>query len=413
MTEAMPLARPDLTNRRLLPLVTVGPYVLLVLLSGFTLLAKHDRPGSLAIDLGLCAATGVWILALFTLRPAWRLRPGPMLVFFAGVVGFTAVLVLRDPWFGCFAPACYLYAFTTLRWPVRLLGVATVAVIAATAQASDIPKDTTGGQLTYLGVIAINVAPMGVFAWVDWYGDRQADARALALAETGAANRRLEATLAENKALHQQLVEQARAAGVHDERQRMAREIHDTIAQGLTGIVTQLQAAEAAAGEPERWRRHFAAATRLARESLTEARRSVDALRPQPLESARLREALAGVAERWTGLHGIAVQVTTTGTVRVMPPEHEVALLRTAQEALANVAKHANATRVGLTLSYLEHEVALDVRDDGTGFDARRASAGFGLVAMRQRVEDLAGTLRVESEVGGGTAISACVPLPR
>ena len=230
------------------------------------------------------------------------------------------------------------------------------------------------------------------------------------------ANRRLEATLAENAGLHQQLLTQAREAGVLDERQRMAREIHDTLAQGLTGIITQLQAAEQAADDPAGWRRHFAAATGLARESLSEARRSVDALRPEPLETARLSEALADVAERWSALHGIAVQVTTTGTARPMPPEAEVALLRTAQEALANVAKHARATRVGLTLSYLEHEVALDVRDDGRGFDPDRRRDG---PAKRRRVRpgrDAAadrGPVRHAADrvgPGAGTAISACVP---
>jgi signal transduction histidine kinase len=98
-----------------------------------------------------------------------------------------------------------------------------------------------------------------------------------------------------------------------------------------------------------------------------------------------------------------------------MRPDVEVTLLRVAQEALANVAKHASAARVGLTLSYMPDEVALDVRDDGIGFDpaALPGSAdgsGFGLTAMRQRVEGLDGTLQVESESGAGTAISACVP---
>jgi signal transduction histidine kinase len=197
----------------------------------------------------------------------------------------------------------------------------------------------------------------------------------------------------------------------------MAREIHDTLAQGLTGIITQLQAAELAGDGSAGWRRHFGLATGLARESLAEARRSVHALRPQQLETARLSEALAAVAHRWTAVHGLAVEVTTTGTARPMPPEAEMALLRTAQEALANVARHAAASRVGVTLSYLENEVALDVRDDGRGFDPARlddrpvrADGGFGLVAMRQRIEGLAGTLQVESEPGAGTAVSACVP---
>ena len=130
-----------------------------------------------------------------------------------------------------------------------------------------------------------------------------------------------------------------------------------------------------------------------------------------------------------------------------MRPDAESALLRAAQEALANVGKHAGATRVGLTLSYMDHEVALDVRDDGQGFDPGRLTGkilrnepaparpapgrpgesgtgpahsgggsgtnagGFGLAAMRQRIEGLSGTLQVESEPGGGTAISACVPV--
>ena len=274
-----------------------------------------------------------------------------------------------------------------------------------------------------------------------------------ALAELSTANHKLEATLSENAGLQQQLLTQAREAGVLDERQRMAREIHDTLAQGLTGIITQLQAAEQAADDQAGWRRHFDAATRLARESLSEARRSVEALRPESLELARLSEALGEVAGRWSSLHGIPVQVTTTGTARPMAPEAEFALLRTAQEALANVARHARATRVGVTLSYMEHQVALDVRDDGQGFDLKRLCAqaagsnnantnghtntnghvnglvglsvgdglrrhpagssdgGFGLVAMRQRIESLAGTLQVESEPGFGTGISACLPL--
>ena len=109
-------------------------------------------------------------------------------------------------------------------------------------------------------------------------------------------------------------------------------------------------------------------------------------------------------------MNGIPAQVTTTGAVRPVDPEVEFALLRAAQEALANVARHAHATRVGLTISYMESEVALDVRDDGVGFDPAVPDRGFGLVAMRQRIAALSGTLQVESEPGGGTAISACVP---
>ena len=253
-----------------------------------------------------------------------------------------------------------------------------VAVVAATAQTGGVHRVTPFGVIVYLAVVCINVLPICGLAWLDWKDDNQKEERERALAEVREANRRLEATLAENAGLHEQLLTQAREAGILDERQRMAGEIHDTLAQGLTGIITQLQAAEQASADPAGWRRRVAAATRLARERLSEARRSVDALRPEPLETARLSDALTSVAERWSALHGIAVQVTTTGTARPLPTEAESALLRTAQEALANVARHAQATRVGLTLSYLPHEVALDVRDDGRGFDgsAGRRRAG-------------------------------------
>ena len=195
----------------------------------------------------------------------------------------------------------------------------------------------------------------------------------------------------------------------------MAREIHDTIAHGLTGIVTQLEAAEQAEDRPEARQRHVANAIRLARESLSEARRSVEASRPEVLEGASLEEALADVAERWSDLSGVPVDVTTTGEPMPLHPEIEIALLRTAQEALANVAKHATASRALLTLSYMGDEVTLDVRDDGVGFEVPAEAspgrgAGFGLTAMRQRVSRVAGTLAIESEPGGGTAISARVP---
>jgi signal transduction histidine kinase len=421
---------------------------------------------TLTAELILSAMSAAWTLWMFTLHPAWHSGPRVMAVFIGVLTALGALLVLVNTLFGVYTFTIYLFVFRYLAWPWRLLGAAAVGVIAATSQAYGVNKDTATGVFIYLIIVAANVAISVAFTWSRWTSER-------ALGELSDANGRLEASLAENAGLQQQLLTQAREAGVLDERQRMAREIHDTLAQGLTGIITQLQAAEQAADDLAGWRRHFEAATRLARESLSEARRSVEALRPESLETGRLSEALAEVAGRWSTLHGIPAQVTTTGTARAMPPEAEFALLRTAQEALANVAKHARATRVGVTLSYMENEVALDVRDDGRGFDpaqlcteaaqaARAAKAakaagpagqatanghalvahvngvtglvglsvadslrhpgaagagqhdgdgGFGLVSMRQRIESLAGTLQVESEPGFGTGISACIPV--
>ncbi len=109
----------------------------------------------------------------------------------------------------------------------------------------------------------------------------------------------------------------------------------------------------------------------------------------------------------------MAGEVETTGDARALHPEVEVTLLRVAQEALANVAKHAGASRAGVTLSYMEDVVSLDVRDDGVGFvrpNGSPAGSGFGLIAMRQRVDRLAGQLEIESEHGAGTAVSASLP---
>ena len=155
-----------------------------------------------------------------------------------------------------------------------------------------------------------------------------------------------------------------------DERARMAREIHDTIAHGLTGIVTQLEAAEQASDRPDDWRAprrqrrsgwRARACPRRAGRSRRRGRRS--------WRARRSRTALADVAERWSAINGVPVEFMTTGDPMPLHPEIEVALLRTAQEALANVAKHAGASRAGLTLSYMGDVVALDVRDDGVGFE--------------------------------------------
>ena len=204
----------------------------------------------------------------------------------------------------------------------------------------------------------------------------------------------------------------------------MAREIHDTLAQGLTGIITQLEAAQQTGNDAERERR-IGNAKRLARDSLAEARRSVQALRPQALENSRLPEALADEVARWSATSGVPGEVETTGDARALHPEVEVTLLRVAQEALANVAKHAGASRAGVTLSYMEDVVSLDVRDDGAGFalptpptGAAPTGARTGARPRRLRPDrDAAagrtgwpGQLEIESEPGAGTAVSASLP---
>jgi signal transduction histidine kinase len=390
-----------------------SPYALLIVLAAVALPWHQADRVALPVGLSLCALMAGWMLFMWRLHPAWRTRVPHVVVFVVGLQLITLALVLWEA-FALLAAVCFGYTRALPRLSWQLAGAAGVALIAACSQTAGLNSSELFHVAVGIVALTVDLLLMGSLAWLLWEHEQQAARNQRALAELEAANRRLEATIAENEGLHQQLLANAREAGVLDERRRMAREIHDTLAQGLTGIVTQLQAAERAAertpADPAGWRRHVAAATRLARDSLTEARRSVDALRPEPLEGCRLSEALAGVAERWSALNGVPAQVTTTGTARPIHAEAEFALLRAAQEALANVARHAHATRVGLTISFMENEVALDVRDDGVGFDLAALDHGFGLVAMRQRIAHLSGSLQVESEPGGGTAVSACVP---
>ncbi|MET9231205.1 sensor histidine kinase [Lentzea sp. NPDC003310] len=371
------------------------PYALLAVLAAATTLDQRPEPAEFV----LCAAVAVCLAA----GMAWR--TGHPWVFAVGLTVLTGALIALNPLFGFLTPVPYFYAFRTVAFPWQPVVVAFVAATAGTAQAYGVDKSTLGGVAIWVAVMAGNAVPMCAYAFVLRRSERQEAEREEALAQAREANRRLAESLADNAALHEQLVVQAREAGVRDERQRMAREIHDTLAQGLTGIISQLRAADDAT-----WARHVAAATELARDSLGETRRSVEALRPEPLTTARLHEALRGVAAKWSALHDIPATVVTTGRACALPPDAEFALLRAAQEALANVARHARASRVGVTLSYLEHEVALDVRDDGRGF-TRATTDGFGLEAMRQRIEGLRGTVQVESEPGAGTGVSARVPV--
>ena len=335
-------------------------------------------------------------------RQAHRLRMG---VFFVGLLVLASILMLRSPIFFIFMISGFFYASILRPLPFAFVGVFATSFLINTLIAG-FPQ-TAEGWTFYVAIIAIQTLVIGGGSIVGEKVSEQNEERRQALAK-------LEAAMVENAGLHAQLLTQAREAGILDERARMAREIHDTIAQGLIGIVTQLEAADAAHDRPADRDRHLENAERLARESLTEARRSVEASMPSALEAGTLPDALADVARDWSELNGIPAEVTVTGNVIALHPEIEVALLRIAQEALANVARHAGATRAGLTLSFIGDVVTLDVRDDGVGFTVSESDAaappGFGLSGMRQRVARVAGSLAIESEPGGGTALSARVP---
>ncbi len=203
--------------------------------------------------------------------------------------------------------------------------------------------------------------------------------------------------------------------GALRERNRLAREIHDTLAQRLTAIILQLETAEAlleTGAEPARVQETVAQALSLARTSLEEARRSVADLRAAPLEGRTLVEALAQLVQETRARTGLPVEWRVEGSVRPLPVRAEVGLYRIAEEALRNVVEHARATQAQLLLTFLPRAVRLAVTDDGVGFDPLQTPQdAFGIRGMRERAQLLGGTLFAHSRPGQGARILVTLPV--
>lgn len=353
------------------------------------------------------AAAAIWSVAV-----SGRVRAGTRwrLAAFAVHTGLAAVLVGINLSFGIFAYSGFLFAYSLgKRW--RAAGFAATALIVSASLSGGYPTGLTGQSLTYLVVAGVLLVLVFNSASITNRALEQNQERGRMIDQLAEANRRLELSMAENARLHDQLVARAREAGVVEERQRLAGEIHDTLAQGLTGIIAQLAAADHVSNDPEQLSRHLELAGSLARSNLTEARRSVRALRPEQLEGASLPEAIDSLIRTWSHQSGIMAELETTGTPAGAPTGVEDVVFRVAQEALSNIAKHADAARVNLTLTYLDDALLLDAHDDGAGFGPEARTDGYGLVGMRQRLARVGGTLTIESTAGYGTTLNAAVPL--
>jgi signal transduction histidine kinase len=211
----------------------------------------------------------------------------------------------------------------------------------------------------------------------------------------------------------QDLIEQQREAAILKERTRMARDIHDTLAQGFTGVIVQMEAAEEALLEEDSEHAigHVHRARELARESLREARRSVHALRPQALEKAPFTDALEAIIKNTTAGTALRTEFRINGKPRELAPLVEENLLHIGQEALTNSLKHAHATKFQAQLSFNPDAVYLELQDNGDGFNVGDANGGgFGLIGMKERAEQIGATVDVSSKPGAGTSIVAVSP---
>jgi signal transduction histidine kinase len=336
-------------------------------------------------------------------QPALRTRPDRMVPFLVSSLVLTTALAWLDPnyTFLFLVMAAYAFYYLPNRWAVFIGFLAATLIIAENlggARAVPLPASLLQAWSSSIGLLfsIIGVAWIGQFA-------RQ--------------NRERQILLEQLQAMQGELASAERQAGILEERARLAREIHDTLAQGLVGIVMHLEAAnQILSADTSVVSQHLDQARRAARDNLAEARRFVWALQPEALERDALPNALARVAQLWSEENHIPVAVSITGDACTLMPDFEVTLLRAAQEALANIAKHAHAHQVNLTLSYMNDQIVMDVNDDGIGFDLPKMDTdsqadGFGLAGMRQRVERLGGRLSIESAVGEGTILVVEIPI--
>jgi signal transduction histidine kinase len=282
-----------------------------------------------------------------------------------------------------------------IAWTLALGAAATVGPFVHVAQGTE---PLHGPVQTLVGL----VFSLAMGLWVTRVLEHSAQRAALI--------RELETTRAELARLHHQ-------QGIVAERERLAREVHDTLAQGYTSIVVLAQTAAAALpDDPSAAAERLALIEEVARENLAEARAMVAAFAPVALDAATLVEALARLAERFGRETGIGTRLDTSaldGVDTGLSRTEEIVLLRGAQEALANVRRHASASAVVLRVSRVgtgeDAQVSVHVEDDGVGFDPT-AAAGVGLAGLRDRAEEVGGAVDVTSAPGGGTRVTVRVP---
>jgi signal transduction histidine kinase len=386
---------------RLLPLWYGVFYVMLVFTTTLTLMEASRSSGSSAMILGFSLLLGLWYgLCMFPLSRRLRQSPLLSLGYLALGWGLWFWLTMLDPLFMFLLFGLYPQVFFFRSMPWKIFDAVLLTFLSLWRQVL-LLKGLSGSLFL---TIAATICGILMTFFIE------------AIIRQSLERHRL---LHELEMTRHELAVAERQAGVTDERQRLAREIHDTLVQGFTSIVMHLEAAEGVLlSDNAMLQRYLDQARRTARENLIEARRLMWALQPQAFDHASLSEVLTRLTCSWSEENKIAANATITGVARSLRPEIEVTLLRAAQETLANASKHARASLVTVTLSYMEDEIVLDVQDNGRGFDMEHlpasptgeAANSFGLKALRERVAQLSGTLSIESAPGEGTTIAVALP---
>ncbi|KZO58425.1 MULTISPECIES: sensor histidine kinase [Dietzia] len=372
----------------------IALHTLVAALLVLTLVGAHsDASGVLNVP---AAATAAGFAAVYCIGTVWERRRETAstvrLGWLAAVLVLWAALVVQVPEAAYLVfPLFFLAQFLLGVWT----GAAAVAFLAAVAVlALGLHEGFTAAGI--IGPVVGALVALGLGAGVRAL-HRESQAR--------------RAVIAELMATRSELAAREREVGREAERARLAGEIHDTVAQGLSSIGMLLHAAERS--DPSHPAvEQIRLAREVAGENLTETRRLIAALRPAPLDGVSLAGALRRIAER-VGTENPELAVSVGGDPTADPPaELSAVLVRVTQEALTNAVKHGSPHQIRITLDHRPTSVQLEVHDDGCGFDttALRTATSFGLDGMARRVDDLGGTLEVESEVGGGTSVRAVLP---
>lgn len=377
----------------------------------------------------------VVLLALGALRSAQTIaHPAPVVIgclallcwYIAGVRFASATLpVLGRWWLAILVTGWTALAFASvqLSWVAfalfflvlhvlpRLPGLLVVAAITAVVVAMQLASGDGPAAARIIGPCIGAAVAVGV-AWIYSQLRTESENRRIALQNLAIAQEELVAS-------QDDLVVAQRRAGVLEERSRLAREIHDTLAQGFSSILLLSRAGMAGEPDPDRLRGILRQIETTAGTGLQDARTVVHALRPVELSEASLPDALGRLLDRHAEQTGQRVSLDITGMPRALPPAIEVAILRVAQGAIGNVRQHANADTCDVHLTYDADNFVVRVHDDGVGFAVPAAQVvaggdsrgGFGLRAMRERVREAGGSLVVTSAVDAGTDVVVRIPV--
>ncbi|WP_035720142.1 sensor histidine kinase [Gordonia shandongensis] len=342
---------------------------------------------------GALAVVAWYIVGAVAMARRRSVPAGWVLTLTAGWIA----LVLLSPGFVWLAFVLAMLCWRFLRVPASVVAELVIAAVSVSATLLHTPDVGLGGVIGPVIGIATAAAITGIYGRVSAMVDER-DELIVDLLDT-----------------RERLAQQERQAGILAERERLGGEIHDGTGQSLASIVLLLRAAlNHQTAEPQR-DIQVSTALETAQTALTESRRFLRGLHGPDLEPDGLSDALATAAARAT-VSGMSTTFSTHGSPIALPSATRHALLRVAQEALANSARHADADRVAITLTHLPGEVHLDVADDGRGFDTAAPAvspdgSGMGLHTMRRRVVECGGTVSIESQPGDGTTVHARVPI--